>query len=456
MASTIYNKNNMSTAEVKKMQQALIDKGYDLGSTGADGIWGEKTSAALSKYKADTGGSNTYGTTVGNETFNKLYGTTTNKNTGSGTTNKNTGSSAVDYSTVGGAIGTGATTLPGFENQMFQANLVTPEMNAYANSIYNQYTNSLDTLNSGYDKYISTLEGGANKANAALEEARTNALAGIKTTYDDSARNYYRLYRTQENELPEQLSSIGATGGASESAALRLMNNYSDNLYKNESARNNDINYLNENYYNAVAQNSQKLASDMANAYLQLSQQQLALEENLYAGQNSIYDAYTNAYNQQQASEAAASVDKWNTSVKERMQEQLDKGDTIWTWTDDDGKIHWTTYESKGVINGGTKLSTSASESKKKSSVGDSTTTGNPIVDEPVANYNLTKATSAEPTPTTSSSYAYYKRVAQSHLNDARNSDGLIGGQEAALDYIGRTQLSSAEKIKLAKELGLG
>lgn len=84
--ATIYNANTMSKADIKRMQQALIDQGYNLGPSGADGIWGSKTTSAVSKYKKDTGGSNTYGTTVGNETLNKLYGKTTIK--GSATQSK--------------------------------------------------------------------------------------------------------------------------------------------------------------------------------------------------------------------------------------------------------------------------------------------------------------------------------------------------------------------------------
>jgi Putative peptidoglycan binding domain len=45
-------------ASVKKIQQALLDKGYDLGDygpdkNGVDGKWGDKTSEAVKKFKAD-------------------------------------------------------------------------------------------------------------------------------------------------------------------------------------------------------------------------------------------------------------------------------------------------------------------------------------------------------------------------------------------------------------------
>jgi peptidoglycan hydrolase-like protein with peptidoglycan-binding domain len=36
---------------VSKVQAALIDAGYDLGPTGADGIYGGKTATAVKKFK---------------------------------------------------------------------------------------------------------------------------------------------------------------------------------------------------------------------------------------------------------------------------------------------------------------------------------------------------------------------------------------------------------------------
>lgn len=42
-----------STADIKKIQQMLIDKGYDLGKTGADGLWGRKSQAAWDQYQKD-------------------------------------------------------------------------------------------------------------------------------------------------------------------------------------------------------------------------------------------------------------------------------------------------------------------------------------------------------------------------------------------------------------------
>lgn len=95
--------NNLSYGssgdEVKKLQQSLINAGYDLGSTGADGQFGELTQAAVKKYQQDNGldvdgiaGSNTLG---------KLYSTSsTDTTTSTNTTQTQTASptAAPDYS----------------------------------------------------------------------------------------------------------------------------------------------------------------------------------------------------------------------------------------------------------------------------------------------------------------------------------------------------------------------
>lgn len=79
MAVTNLSKGS-SGSDVKKLQKALIEAGYDVGNTGADGVLGKNTEAAIRQYQKDNGlkvdgiaGKNTQGS---------LYGTTTNKDTG--------------------------------------------------------------------------------------------------------------------------------------------------------------------------------------------------------------------------------------------------------------------------------------------------------------------------------------------------------------------------------------
>ena len=48
-------KQGSSGSDVKKLQQTLIEKGYDVGGTGADGVFGKNTLAAVKQYQKDNG-----------------------------------------------------------------------------------------------------------------------------------------------------------------------------------------------------------------------------------------------------------------------------------------------------------------------------------------------------------------------------------------------------------------
>lgn len=76
-------KRGSTGADVKKLQQSLMDKGYDLGKTGADGKYGAITEAAVKKYQKDN--KLTIDGMAGNQTQGALYtvpkATTTTKKT---------------------------------------------------------------------------------------------------------------------------------------------------------------------------------------------------------------------------------------------------------------------------------------------------------------------------------------------------------------------------------------
>ncbi len=89
MANVTNLSKGSSGSDVKKLQQALISAGYNVGSTGADGVLGKNTEAAIKQYQKDNG--LTVDGIAGKNTQASLYGTgNTNKNTG-GNTNTNTG-----------------------------------------------------------------------------------------------------------------------------------------------------------------------------------------------------------------------------------------------------------------------------------------------------------------------------------------------------------------------------
>lgn len=62
-----------SGKDVEKLQQALIKAGYNVGNTGADGVYGSKTAAAVKQYQKDHGLS--VDGIAGNNTMGSLYST---------------------------------------------------------------------------------------------------------------------------------------------------------------------------------------------------------------------------------------------------------------------------------------------------------------------------------------------------------------------------------------------
>lgn len=73
MASYTMLQNGSSGEDVRKLQNALVGAGYNVGSTGADGIFGSNTAAAVRKYQQDNGLS--VDGIAGDKTLGKLYGT---------------------------------------------------------------------------------------------------------------------------------------------------------------------------------------------------------------------------------------------------------------------------------------------------------------------------------------------------------------------------------------------
>lgn len=72
MAKYTMLSNGSSGSDVKKIQTALINAGYNVGSTGADGIYGANTAAAVKKYQKDNGLD--VDGIAGDQTLGKLYG----------------------------------------------------------------------------------------------------------------------------------------------------------------------------------------------------------------------------------------------------------------------------------------------------------------------------------------------------------------------------------------------
>ena len=248
----------------------------------------------------------------------------------------------------------GAATLNAIANKNAEAAAAAKE-EAYNNGYNYAMGNVESVVQSALAPYQQMYANMQAQQNAALQNANRLNQDQINSAYDNSAREYYRLYKTQQKQLPETLSRLGVTGGASESSQLKLLNSYSDNLYKNESARNNQLAGVNADYNNQIAENSINAANTMANSYLQLAQQQLS-----YKRQDE--QAEKEAKAEAQAAAEKSSLVSRNNKVRENEAARQRQGYTTTHWTDSDGYYHY-------QITGKKKTSSSGSSSKKKASV---------------------------------------------------------------------------------------
>lgn len=288
--------------------------------------------------------------------------------------------------------------------------------------------------------YVSQLQTGLAQNQAALQNAQKLSADQINNNYNLSARDYYQLYKTQQAKLPENLSKAGVTGGASESAQLKLMNNYSENLYKNEAARNNQLAGVNKDYNNQIAQNSINAANQMANAYLQMAQQQLS-----YKRQDELAAKEQQAQAELQAQQNALTIK--NNETRGREAKRQAEGYKTIHWTDENGVYHYRLAGQNSKTGSGKKRSPSSSKVKATSSSGSSGTYSAVTNNAPVAN--------------ASSGVSYNDVLKQARLRlntpvagDNRITNSLYGAQ-GALNYIKNSGLSESKQKKVAQELGL-
>lgn len=353
--ATIYRKGSTSTSEVKKMQQGLKDKGYYKGNV--DGVWGNKTSSALSAYKSATGGSNSYGNSFGKETTDKLYGTNS-----SGGSSKSSGAK--------GGIG-------------FMQNVIKSVSNnptAYGTAYYNALTKGgMDPI--GSDK-LTADPNIQNQWNMALGGAQDlyNTNAGqLGNVYnqgvnqanqaaEDAARQQYIVYKQNKNKLAEQLSSSGITGGASETALNSILNAYASGLASNNSALQESLAKLGNEYQGDLSSLMAQLQQSQAainNQYGQMQAEDLANQKKQLAeSQASMLEAYLQREQQKK-------INDWNSRVSANIQSK----NPTWVYTDTNGRLHYT--NSKATAAAAKAQGYKVVENKKKNSSTKKSTTKN-------------------------------------------------------------------------------
>ena len=211
-------------ADVKKLQQSLIDKGYDLGKTGADGKYGEITEAAVTEYQKDN--KLTVDGMAGKQTQGSLYTvpktTTTTKATTAGNyqntvlkANDNTGkmtntvmkaTDPVEYEKLSQVSGAATNAVTGAathavntakENQTYETDPIQPPAEP-APAAYDPATDA------AYQSALATLMQVQQSApvykdsySSQLQDAYDKIVNRDKFSYDVNADALYQQYKDQ-------------------------------------------------------------------------------------------------------------------------------------------------------------------------------------------------------------------------------------------------------------------
>lgn len=131
------------------------------------------------------------------------------------------------------------------------------------------------------DAYAKQLRAQQAAQQQAMAQQLATSKAGVAADYDSSAAQAYLNYAKQQNALPEQLRAQGINGGASESALVRLGNQYALNQASNNASRNAAMGQLQTTYDTNLANMQNELNRTIADNAYQAQQQQIEFNENL-------------------------------------------------------------------------------------------------------------------------------------------------------------------------------
>jgi peptidoglycan hydrolase-like protein with peptidoglycan-binding domain len=220
MATYTTLRNGAKGSEVKKLQEALMSAGYNVGSTGADGIYGTNTANAVKKFQSDNGLA--VDGVAGEQTFGSLYKSapsvqaTTNKapTTNNQSTTQKTPAQTPDYSQYSYDASSNDAYMQALGAlQAAQKSVPTygATYDAQLEDLYNQIVNrekfsynlNADALYQQYkDQYT-------NLGNLAMQNTMGQAAAltgGYGNSYASTAGNQaYQAYLQQLNEVVPEL-----------------------------------------------------------------------------------------------------------------------------------------------------------------------------------------------------------------------------------------------------------
>jgi peptidoglycan hydrolase-like protein with peptidoglycan-binding domain len=178
MANVTNLRPGSSGSEVERLQQALVDAGYDVGKSGADGIFGDNTLAAVRQFQQDNG--LTVDGVAGKNTLGALYGTAPSTGgqsaSGSGGTNNNVPSTPTADPPAQDA--------PGADAPEAAPPAAAPEASfSYPGFSYDPYSQSDNVL----------------QANALLQQHSANKPGAYQSQWEGVIQNYLNQIQNRED-----------------------------------------------------------------------------------------------------------------------------------------------------------------------------------------------------------------------------------------------------------------
>lgn len=190
------------------------------------------------------------------------------------------------------------------------------QMNAVAQDAYDRglrslddsYNRQLELLGGSYDTQKSTLAENLERAKNNLLSSYNNSRTNTERNAESSLKQAYLNNMLQRRNIAQQLSSMGLTGGMTETTLAGIANQYGNqrndinkalasNLANIETGYNNNVSELEGNYSSSLADALSAYNSQLANANSQRLAQLIALENALADSRRDAYSNYMNMRN---------------------------------------------------------------------------------------------------------------------------------------------------------------
>jgi len=156
------------------------------------------------------------------------------------------------------------------------------------------YDKGLASLNSAYDSQLSSLSGNYDSQKNQLLDAYNRSKYGLSTDAENSLRQAYINNMMNQRNLNQRLSSMGLTGGATETTLASMLNNYGNARNDINKTLANNLYNLEGNYNGNLAEALREYNAAVASANMAKAQRLIDLENTLASNNMNAMSNYQN------------------------------------------------------------------------------------------------------------------------------------------------------------------